>query len=75
VEFIKASPVVGGRLELKRVIADDDYVVVHYRMVEEEGSRGVAVVDIRRVADGLITEHRDVVQPVPDDARLPHGMF
>jgi predicted SnoaL-like aldol condensation-catalyzing enzyme len=75
VEFIKESPVAGARLELKRVIADDDYVVVHYHMVEEEGSRGVAVVDIWRVADGLITEHWDVVQPVPDDARLPHGMF
>ena len=36
---------------------------------------GVAVVDIRRFADGLITEHRDVKQPVPDRGQLPNGMF
>lgn len=75
VEFIKESPVARARLELKRVIADDEHVVVHYHLVEEEGARGAAVVDIWRIADGLIAEHWDVVQPVPDDARLPHGMF
>jgi len=71
VEFIKASPVAAARLELKRVIADDEYVVAHYHMVEQGGGPGVAVVDIWRFVDGLITEHWDVVQPVPDGA----GMF
>ena len=75
VEFIKASPVASARLELKRVIADEEYVVVHYHMIEKEGERGAAVVDIWRVRDGLITEHWDVVQPVPDEAQLPNGMF
>jgi predicted SnoaL-like aldol condensation-catalyzing enzyme len=27
------------------------------------------------LVDGLITEHWDVVQPVPEDAEVPHGMF
>jgi predicted SnoaL-like aldol condensation-catalyzing enzyme len=75
VDFVAASPVAGARLDLRRVIADADHVVAHYRMVEPGGGRGTAVVDIWRFVDGLITEHWDVVQPVPDDAEVPHGMF
>ncbi|WP_039797775.1 nuclear transport factor 2 family protein [Nocardia araoensis] len=75
-EFIAQAPVAGSTLELARVIADDEYVVMHYRMVppgDEEPDR--AVVDIWRVAEGKIVEHWDVVQPVPDAAQIPHGMF
>lgn len=75
VEFLKTSPVAGARLELKRVIADEEHVVAHYRMVEPDGGRGTAVVDIWRFADGLIAEHWDVVQPVPDEDEVPNGMF
>jgi predicted SnoaL-like aldol condensation-catalyzing enzyme len=35
----------------------------------------VAAVDIFRVQDGLIAEHWDVVQPVPEQPANPHGMF
>jgi predicted SnoaL-like aldol condensation-catalyzing enzyme len=62
VDFIAASPVAKARLELAHVIADDDHVVVHYRMVAPDGT-DTAVVDIWRYADGLITEHWDVVAP------------
>ncbi|HEY3504336.1 MAG TPA: hypothetical protein VGN37_16320 [Actinocatenispora sp.] len=51
------------------------YVVLHYRMTTAEAPRGLAVVDIWRLAGGLIVEHRDVAQPVPDDAETPNGMF
>ncbi|MFL6119925.1 hypothetical protein [Actinophytocola sp.] len=34
-----------------------------------------AVVDIWRFEDGLIAEHWDVRQPVPEPSAVPNGMF
>jgi predicted SnoaL-like aldol condensation-catalyzing enzyme len=75
IEFVKTSPVVDAQLDLKRVIADDDYVVAHYHMIAPGDEHGVAVVDIWRFEDGLIAEHWDVVQPVPEPEETPNGMF
>jgi predicted SnoaL-like aldol condensation-catalyzing enzyme len=75
VEFIARAAVAESRLELARVVADDEYVVVHYRMVPPNGEPDLAVADIWRIAEGKIVEHWDVVQPVPDPAAIPHGMF
>ncbi|MFC4112392.1 nuclear transport factor 2 family protein [Nonomuraea zeae] len=75
IEFIASAPVAGSRLDLKRVIAEDDYVVMHYHMVPPEGGRGIAVVDVWRLEDGQIVEHWDVVQPVPEPEEIPNGMF
>jgi predicted SnoaL-like aldol condensation-catalyzing enzyme len=65
IEFIRAAPVAKARLDLRRVIADDDYVVMHYRMSTPDDEQ--TVVDIWRMVDGQIVEHWDVVQAVPDD--------
>ncbi|MGV9613942.1 nuclear transport factor 2 family protein [Nocardia xishanensis] len=73
--FLATAPVTGARLDIKRVVTDDEYAVVHYHMIEPGAERGSAVVDIWRLEDGKIVEHWDVVQPVPDDAQIPHGMF
>ncbi|MEU5885135.1 nuclear transport factor 2 family protein [Spirillospora sp. NPDC047279] len=75
VEFIAASPISGARFDLKRVIADERHAVVHYEMTLPGAERGVAVVDIWRIEDGLIAEHWDVLQPVPDASEIPNGMF
>jgi predicted SnoaL-like aldol condensation-catalyzing enzyme len=75
IEFIADAPVANARLDLRRVIAGDDYVVMHYRMSTPEDERGVAVVDIWRLVDGQIVEHWDVVQPVPAAEQVPNGMF
>ena len=75
VDFIAASPLVSARMQLQRVLADGDLVAVHYRAAFPDGSPDLAVVDIWRFADGLIVERWDVVQPVPDAADTPHGMF
>jgi predicted SnoaL-like aldol condensation-catalyzing enzyme len=72
--FLSAAPVAEARLTLKRLIADDDYVVVHYRM-DPPDQPALAVVDIWRLEDGHVVEHWDVVQPVSDPADVPHGMF
>jgi predicted SnoaL-like aldol condensation-catalyzing enzyme len=75
IEFIAKSPVASARLNIKRVIADAEYAVVHYHMIPPDDARGVAVIDVWRLVDGRIVEHWDVVQPVPDDDLIPHGMF
>ena len=60
---------------LKRVIAEDDLVVLHYNLQMFAGDLGQAVVDIFRVEDGRIVEHWDVMQPVPADTNNDNGMF
>lgn len=76
IEFIRRSPLATSRLDLRRVIADDSYVVMHYHLTRAgESGLGEAVVDIWRFEDGLIVEHWDAVQPVPAPDRVPLGMF
>ncbi len=59
--------------DVRRVIADDPLVAVHNRIALPTGD--VAAVDILRIEDGLVAEHWDVVQPVPEESANPHGMF
>lgn len=74
VDFIANPEVAGAQLDLKRVVAESEYVVLHYHLIRP-GDRGLAVVDIWRLEDGLVVEHWDVVQPVPDPREVPNGMF
>ena len=55
--------------------ADGDYVILHVHAVREPGTRGVAIVDIFKLENGKIVEHGDVVQPIPEKAANPNGMF
>jgi predicted SnoaL-like aldol condensation-catalyzing enzyme len=59
--------------DVRRIIADDPLVAIHNRIALPGGD--VAAVDIFRIQDGLVAEHWDVVQPVPERAANPHGMF
>ena len=60
---------------LKRAIAEDDLVVLHYNLKMSPGDLGQAVIDIFRVENGRIVEHWDVMQPVPAEATNNNGMF
>jgi predicted SnoaL-like aldol condensation-catalyzing enzyme len=60
---------------LKRAIAEDDLVVLHYNLTFLPDDLGQAVVDIFRVEDGRIVEHWDVMQPVPAESANSNGMF
>jgi predicted SnoaL-like aldol condensation-catalyzing enzyme len=64
-----------SRSEVKRVFADGDYVILHVHAVREPGTRGSAIVDIFKLENGKIVEHWDVVQPIPEKAANPNGMF
>jgi predicted SnoaL-like aldol condensation-catalyzing enzyme len=58
-----------------RVFADGDHVLLHVHRVRTPGARGHATIDIFRLEDGQIVEHRDVVQPVPETAAHANTMF
>jgi predicted SnoaL-like aldol condensation-catalyzing enzyme len=60
---------------VKRLFADGDYVIAHVHVIIEPGTAGNAVVDIFRLEDGLIAEHWDVMQPVPELPPAHPGMF
>ncbi|MCZ7467163.1 nuclear transport factor 2 family protein [Rhizobium rhizogenes] len=71
--FFKENP--QSRARIVRSATDGDLVYLHIHSTEKEGDRGTAIVDIFRVTDGKITEHWDVIQPVPETAANNNTMF
>lgn len=67
-----------NKSEIKRVFAEDNYVIVHVHAIREPGTRGNAIFDLFRLDDnGKVLEHWDAVQPIPDPANAlnKNGMF
>jgi predicted SnoaL-like aldol condensation-catalyzing enzyme len=62
-------------LEVKRVIAEGELVVVHSHVRHKPGDLGAAVVHIFRFEKGRIVELWDLGQPVPDKSPNQYGMF
>ncbi len=65
----------GAVFDVKRIIVDGDYAVIHLHGRGDPASAGGAVADIYRLKDGLIVEHWDVLQPMPATSANPHPMF
>lgn len=62
-------------LEVKRVIAEDEFVVTHSHVQQKPGDLGAAVVYIFRFENGRIAELWDLGQPVPQESPNRFGMF
>lgn len=71
--FTEAFPSL--HFDFKRLIAEEDLVVVHSHLVRKPGDRGMAVMDIFRLENGKIVEHWDVLQEVPESAANSNTMF
>jgi len=63
------------RYEVKKVIAEGDFVVLHLHGINGMGPHGEQVVDLFRVKNGKVCEHWDVIQEIPGDAQNPNGTF
>lgn len=50
---------------VKRSFVDGDHVICHTHVMRHPGDPGLAVVDIFRVANGMVAEHWDVLMEVP----------
>lgn len=59
----------------EQVIAEGDYVTVHYHYQKNARDLGKAVGETFRVRNGKIVEHWDTSQDVPATAANPNGMF
>jgi predicted SnoaL-like aldol condensation-catalyzing enzyme len=62
-------------LDIKRVVAEGDLVVMHSLFKTSPEDRGTAAADFFRLEDGRIVEHWDVLQLVPESAANDHPMF
>lgn len=63
-------------IHIKRSIAQQDLVFVHCHYFFGNGdARGKAIAEVFRVEDGLLVEHWDVIQDVPESFANQNGMF
>lgn len=63
------------KVEVKRILAEGDYVLMHSLITNEPADKGTAAIDIFRLENGMMTEHWNVSQPVPEKPANQNTMF
>ena len=74
IDFLQAN-FPNSHVEVKRVIADGDYVIFHVHSILIPGTRGQAITDLFRLDHGKVVEHWDVTQDIPEKSANANGMF
>lgn len=74
IQFLKEN-YPNAHSEIKRVFAEDDYVILHVHSIREPGTRGRAIFDLFKLENGKIVEHWDAVQDIPEKSANQNGMF
>jgi predicted SnoaL-like aldol condensation-catalyzing enzyme len=76
-EFVRNATAQSPDLQynVARVLAEGDMVLVHGNVVNQPGTRGIALVDMFRIQDGMIAEHWDILQNVPETTANGNDMF
>lgn len=64
-------PLAELRVDIRRLVAEGDYVTMFSRRSLPEGALDIAVADIFRVQDGLIAERWEIVEQIPLNAPNP----
>jgi len=72
-QWLKENP--QASCEIKRVIAENDLVVIHSHWKNSPQDRGQAGIDIFRVENDKIVEHWDVLQDVPEKSVNTNTVF
>nr|WP_256869476.1 nuclear transport factor 2 family protein [Sphingobium lactosutens] len=73
IKGLRSAP--GASFTVQHILVDGNFAAVHYRGKLSADDRGAAVVEIFRFDKGMIVEHWDMFQPVPENARNAHPMF
>jgi predicted SnoaL-like aldol condensation-catalyzing enzyme len=64
----------GAAYDVERILVDGDLAVIHVR-ARRDGVPTAAVADFYRLADGVVVEHWDVLQPMVAGTVNPHPYF
>ena len=64
-----------ARMEIKRVFAEGDYVILHVHSVRAPNTRGRAIFELFKLENGKIVEHWDAIQEIPETSSNSNGMF
>lgn len=60
---------------IKHIVAEGDLVFIHNHIQLNPQDRGQAAVDIFRVKNGMIVEHWDIIQDIPETSENDNTMF
>ena len=74
IEFLKANAP-EAHSEIIQSFAEGDYVILHVHSLRQPNTRGRAIIEIFRLENGLIDEHWDVIQEIPETSANLNGMF
>ncbi|MET9551388.1 nuclear transport factor 2 family protein [Streptomyces sp. NPDC006645] len=64
-------PLADLRVDIRRLVAEGDYVTMFSRRSLPAGGLDIAVADVFRVQDGLIAERWEIVEQLPADGPNP----